>query len=368
MGEDKMELKRSVSKRMLRTVAIGLAIALVAVSLVVPLALAAGGGSGKNAQGIMVNLTTGGSFAIVGTQEYQLNYDTAGGYFTNTQTGDPTVSCNGSAANCADSNKPATPSAPAPLASKVSGTQAGSAVKVNFCTFLNGGTLSGTSYTQSLTVNGVNGKGNWTFTWTYTVAPDPTKDADSVADGVQVDALTAWDLIASDVTNAVVDVNAVIAGESVVLIQNGKTNGNKYSFSLLDSAGQNRVQNLTLTVTDSADNIIFTATPASTVNYPVDFTYATNAGSNGTVAMLQNGDARTILNSDAFAGNNDGGADGSALANAVMDTVQVEFASAGTYKVTLTGTVKDNAGMSDTSFNVTESLDIIYDGGGQCNN
>jgi hypothetical protein len=39
------------------------------------------------------------------------------------------------------------------------------------CTFWNGGTLTGSTYTQSVTVNGLNGKGNWTFTYNYVITP-----------------------------------------------------------------------------------------------------------------------------------------------------------------------------------------------------
>ncbi len=38
------------------------------------------------------------------------------------------------------------------------------------CTFFCGGTLEGWNYTNTATVNGLNGHGNWTFTYNYNVA------------------------------------------------------------------------------------------------------------------------------------------------------------------------------------------------------
>ena len=93
----------------------------------------------------------------------------------------------------------------------------------------------------------------------------------------------------------------------------------------------------------------------------MDFFYTTNAGSNGVTLLLANGDARTLLNTDTFSGNNNGGADGSALAIAIMDAVGVDLA-VGDHSVTLAGTVKDNTATADIGFSVTQTLHVLTPG------
>lgn len=312
----------------------------------------------------MVNLHADGTFTVVDNQEYRFNETTAATYFSNSQTGGPAVTCAGSPTNCGAANKPPAPAAPAPDPYKVNGTpQAPGAVQANQCTFLDGGTLSGLNYTQSQTVPGLNGKGQWTFEWTYAVAPTTTDP---------VDPLTAWDLVKEVTGPAEVPITAEVAGESVLVKNSG--NWRKYSFSLTDSTTGNRVQNLALTVTDSDHNVVSSTAPGSTVvtNAPaaqpgdpgaLDYSYATNAGSNGATNNLRSGDARTILNSDSFAGNDDGGSDGSALALALMDPQTVPLGP-GSYMVTLTGTVKDNTGTASISFSIGQVVHIIAPGCG----
>jgi len=325
----------------------------------------------------MVDLNAAGTFAVVNSKTYKFNVDDptltdangvtlpASAYFTNTLTSGPTVSCSGSPKDdCATSNQPDTPSPPAPDPSKVTGPTG--ACQQQRCTFLDGGTLTGFTYTQSVTIKGKNGKGNWTFTWTYTVAPDPTKDVDSNTAGVQVNSFTAWVLVSETNNLAEITVTAEIAGESVV---KNNTVGTKYSFSLRNPDGSSRVTDLKVYV-----NGALVATPGSTLeeNCPeclagdpgaVDFTYTTNAGSNGTTSLLKDGDARTILNTDSFPGNDNGGADGRALAKAVMDPVKLELPP-GQYTVTLTGTVKGNNGLASIDFSVTQTIQIITPGCG----
>jgi hypothetical protein len=156
-----------------------------------------------------------------------------------------------------------------------------------------------------------------------------------------------------------IDIAADIAGESVLKSSNAKL-GTKYSFSLIDGTG-NRVQNLAVSV-DGDTPVAAT----STVSYPVDFAYVTNAGSNGALSLLMDDDARSILNGDSFAGNNDGGADGSALALATMSPVGFDLGP-GSHTIQLTGTVKGNSASADISFNVQEVLIITTPGcgGGQ---
>jgi hypothetical protein len=102
-------------------------------------------------------------------------------------------------------------------------------------------------------------------------------------------------------------------------------------------------------------------------DFSLDFFYKTNAGSNGLTSLLtygaygENQDARTTLNNDSFSGNNNGGADGSALTIVFMDTVGVDLGG-GDHIVTLTGTVKGNSATADLSFAVTETLTVVHPG------
>jgi hypothetical protein len=340
-----------------------------------------GAATGQTGQGIMVNLKGAGTFAVVDQKEYKFNELNAAAYFTNTYSG--VVEVSGSPLNrCLSTSAPTDPyGVPAVDPLQVynpNNENANTAVKNNKCTFLDGGTLSGSTYTQTHTYETGSGssKCTWKYTYYYNVAPTQT-----------VAPLTAWDLVRETNGAAEVSVDVFIAGESVVKSSNPKV-GTKYSFSLVDSSG-NRIENLQLTITDSAGNpvnafvdingtfigstvypgsTVVTNTPGSTPYDPstgaLDFTYTTNAGSNGNTSLLQNGDARTILNTDSFAGNNDGGADGSALAAANMDTQMLQL-GAGDYKITLTGTVKGNNALADLAFSVTGTVHIISPGCGQ---
>ena len=58
-----------------------------------------------------------------------------------------------------------------------------------------------------------------------------------------------------------------------------------------------------------------------------------------------------------------GGADGSALAKAVMNPVNLNL-SAGSHTVILSGTVKDNSALADISFHITEVINIVTPGCG----
>jgi hypothetical protein len=300
-------------------------------------------------QGIMVTLNVPqGTLSIVNNYLYSYNTTTAKGYFTNNWDGnDPVVS------DCSGPGCPGTvaaPGAPSPLSSEVSGTQASSAVQQNQCIFLDGGTLIGHSYTQDVRVTTGSGRTAYTYTYTYTYNVTPTQ--------ATVDPLTAWDLVmTTGGDTAAVPVTAQIAGESVLKSANPKL-GTKYSFSLLESDGiTNRVQNLAVYV----DGVLV-ANPISTVKYPVDFNYATNAGSNGNTSLLKDGDDISILDTDTFAGNDNGGADGSAAALATVDPLQFDLGP-GDHTISLTGVVKGNsASTGDISFTVTHTVHIIGEG------
>jgi hypothetical protein len=318
----------------------------------------------------MVSFNATGTFAIVETQTYQLNIATASALFTNTWDGNaPSVSCTGSPTACSNPAPPAPP-APAPDPNVLAGPNTkgnighDGIVGDNKCTLLNGGTLTSGTYTQTVKVSVGSGATGRTYTYTYTYNVTPTSNP--------VAALTAWDLVNDNGGGlAHVDVGANIAGESAL---SSAKHDLKYSFSIVDGDG-NRVQNLVVTVTDvntsavvgtfPAGSTVVTNAPGALVGDPgaLDFLYTTNAGSNGVTSLLTNGDARTILNTDSFAGNQNGGADGSALAWAVMDTVGLDLGP-GDYTVTLTGVVKGNSASANLPFSVSQTLHIIGQGCG----
>lgn len=205
----------------------------------------------------MVNLQTSGTFAIIETDVYKFDQATAATYFSNAWGGSsPTVSCSGNACNGNACGVPSAPTAPLPNPDKVTNSGGSAVADKSRCTFLDGGLLTLTdTYTQnatayaSCTVCTVFNKdgtckqtgiksGTYTFAYTYDVAP--------IAETATVAPFIAWTLAQSDSSGlAHVDVNADIAGESV-LVKNGTSK--KYSFSMFDSYGINRVQNLALTL------------------------------------------------------------------------------------------------------------------------
>jgi hypothetical protein len=304
----------------------------------------------RTGQGIMANLLVPSSIALDSTQIWHFDEALAATYFTHYQEYSPTVSCSGSSSACASTNQPGVPSAPAPSAVKFS-----QHVKAADCAFLDGGSLPATFYYQPVTIKGKNGQGNWTFSYRYEIAaPQP------------VAPFTAWVLFqeTGGGETAPVSVGADVAGLSA---QSSSQHPLKYSFSLAAADGTNRVQGLALSVDGSA-----VATPGSTLVQncagclagdagALDFLYQTNAGTNGDVSLLTNGDARGILNGDLFAGNNDGGADGAALAKASMDPVTVNLAP-GTHDLLLTGVVKGNDLVASQSFSVSGTVHVITPG------
>jgi hypothetical protein len=361
-------------------------------------------------QSIMVNLQAEGTFAIVQTLTYHYNQNTAATYFTNLwDESDPTVSLGNIhdtsntitvgpspipvvESECTPTTSP--PGPPAPDATELNPGHPGHhwVVGENQCNFLDGTPLTGATYTQDATasascsyiskVDAILSSGPPpkvitgykvttttrtivdTYTYTYNITP--------IAPG-QFDPLTAWDFIGSTGGDtALVAIDGQIAGESV---NSTKQWARKYSFSLgEDITGRiSRVQNLALYVND-----VLVANPGSTVlhNVPgaqsgdpgaVDFLYTGNAGLNGHTELLYqtaNTQARTILNTDDFAGNQDGGADGEALAWAIMDTVNLEL-GVGDYTVHFTGVVKDNSGLTDLPINVNQMIHVVHPGCGQ---
>lgn len=311
------------------------------VSLALALAAGFAFAQTKTGQGIMVDLQAAGDYAIVTTETYEFNKSTAAGYFTNELDSSVAPTCS-PAAKCGST----APTAPAPDPSKVNSGSPGAndVAGKNRCAFLVGGSLIGGTYEQKVDVGSPPNKATWTFT--YKISPTGP-----------VDPKTAWDLISSegDGTTAAITVNASIAGESVV--SNGKNAkvGTKYSFDL-GTTEYPRVTDIALAL-----NGEWVASPAVSIGFPVDFNYTTNAGSNGDTSLLKDGDARTILNSDSFAGNDNGGSDGAALARAVIEAVQLNL-PVGTHTVTLTGVVKGNNALRDLPINVTATITVIAEG------
>lgn len=311
----------------------------------------------QTGQGIMVTFTGANNYALVNNELWSFNTGTAATYFTNAWDGTaPTVTCSG--AGCQTGTVPAAPAAPAPNADKVTHPGTGTA-ETNMCTFLNGGTLVGATYTQTATLsNNLSGNSRATYTYTYTY--NITGITPLAPAGI-VDPRTAWTLTQVTGGETVpVTISADIAGESVI---SSTSQARKYSFSIRNSDGTSRVTGLNLAV----DNVSYPLTSQVYENCPgcvagdtgaVDFPYVTNAGSNGVVNLLADGNARDILNTDSFAGNQNGGADGKALAKVVTDSVTVNLAP-GSHTVVLTGTVKGNSALANIGFTVSHIIHII---------
>lgn len=251
-------------------------------------------------------------------------------------------------------------SSPGPDATKVADhIKAGNGTTGDWVDFADGGDSSGlTSSTYERTTEWTGtGLKKVTYTWKFQVAP--------IVD-LTILPLTGWFLEDADNQGlAQVNINGIVASESV-LVKDGVT---KYSFSLLNTDATSRLSNVNVAV--SVNGVPYASNAPGHVvvsgnDLDVDgitpignFGYFTNAGFNGTAtAFLKNGDARTILNTDGFSGNNDGGAGGTSLQHAVLDVSKFDL-PAGNMLVAISGTVKGNAGATDISFSVTEAMSII---------
>ncbi len=357
--------------------------ALAAVCLVctsIPVAFA----QSQTAQSIMVSVTPSTTaIEIVGDITWTfdrdgcaVNYYTAGAGVWNGST--PT--CTGSTANCASSNQPSTPSALAPLIEPIGHPDSVKHhAQADRCIFFCGGDLPYWSYTQTKTVTGLNGKGNWTFTYNYdTTAP-------------VVEAKTCW---TSEVTGGTAEVtyDGFASSESCVK----KTGGSwqrKYSFTLLNSDGTSRVVDVSAqlqketptgsgTWVDVGSPTVFT-TPLPVSSTVADYSYFGNGGvfGNSAVFFLLHGTGggktanfvTNILNgtSDGLAADNFSGNNNDLLA---WNVHQADFDGSytfgigddGNYRVAITGTLKDNtaSGVPDANFSVATNLVII--GGCEC--
>jgi hypothetical protein len=320
----------------------------------------------KTAQSAMFENTAAGTFVVTGSEVWAYDTDAAAGLFSNVLLSGPTVACSGSPANCATTNQPAAPAAPAASASKVNPF-----VHSNSCNLWDGLALTlnplpqDNQYTQPLTIPGLNGNGNWKFTWTYQIG-----FADTV--GGPYPAQTAWTLQSTDTTNATVSIEGFFAGQSTQAKSNGTGGWSfKASHTMLDSLGASRLVGAQATITD-ADANVKCALPIVIEN-PIqsnqDFTYLGNAGRNGTTANLfddgvtSNGTVNEIqgavsiaLNGkkDDFAGNNGTGGD-----KAVIDSVATGTCSIGvegSYTLSVTGTLKGVSGASSLPVSVSSQI------------
>lgn len=307
--------------------------------------------SASTGQGIMVDVDVAGSLALVENKTYEFNEATAATYFTNLPDhaiGNPGCDCLPNPFCFPPDALPPDPPREYELTRVVQGAA---------CTFLDGGQLLPWPYTYVETVYRPDACGHlYEQTWQYKIEATTSF----------VPPLTAWELKdeTSSGNTASINVKALIAGESVV---SSKQQPFKYSFSLLASDGTLRVQNLAVSL-DGAPPTSLVSTyvknaPGAKAGDPgaLDFNYVTNAGSNGNLSLLANGDARTILDTDSFAGNQEGGADGSALA-AVTTAPLALTLPVGNHSLVLTGKVKDNSGQSSTGLSVSRSVHVVAPG------
>jgi hypothetical protein len=229
--------------------------------------------------------------------------------------------------------------------------------------FADGGlsdTLSSTTYTRTLRV-ATSGYKTVDYTWQFKVEP--------IAN-LMIEPLTGWYLIEEDGDGtALVNVNGIVSGESLMIDKNGVK---KYSFSLLDADGvTSRVTGLTAYVVNAEGIVessqqmvhsIVSGNDLDSLGQPIgDFTHqavATSGSSTTAIAALQNGDARTILKTDGFLGNNDGGVGGQALQHAeIHATVHLP---PGDYTVTVSGSIKSvNSTSTALAFKIGQVVNVI---------
>ena len=227
-----------------------------------------------------------------------------------------------------------------------------------------------------VTVNGLNGRGNWTFTYNYT-----TVGAGDVA------ANTCW---TSQSTGGTVDAgfSGFVCSESFLKQQSTRR---KYSFTLSSPEGS-RVSNVQVELQqfDGANwnNVSgpfpVTETDLLTGQLPFsattgDYDYFGNGGAFGNAAVLgslhySSGKPANNVD-DILKGLNDGATNDNFANNdndlAAGNVHQANFTGewpgltqSGTYRTVVTGTLKGNSGQADTGFAVTSSQVVI--GGCSC--
>jgi hypothetical protein len=342
-------------------------LALVGGLVLVPKVQAAGPNASQTAQSVMVQTTTDSTaYQITETVTWANSHSCELTHYTNTWDGlAPTISCNGGGqGGCITA--PPTPAAPAPNNGKINAV-AGQ----DDCTFYFGGPLSSDTYTQDVTVNvgppnPQGQRGNWKFTYTYNVAPTT----------LTVDPATCW--TCSVDAGGAVDVNFTGFVSSESFLKNNNTNTQKYSFTLLDSALASRVLNVTAQLQKQNPDLTWSDVTGQTISYgpslPItasvnNYNYYANAGTFGNSAVLSNLDAptpgnnsggrsiNTILTTspDNFAGNNNDLAAGNVHQADYSGSFPGVVAS-GSYRIVVSGTVKDNAGSGFEPFSVSSTV------------
>ncbi len=326
----------------------------------------------KTGQAVQVELSAPGNFAIKEERVYQFNdgfsdvtssidggvAKGAGTFYDNAWNGRPAVAgratyTNGNAGSCAYPTITA-PAAPPADASKVAPNGWANS-KGERCAFYRGGDLSSTTYTQTLTASAscTYTQGGQSKTATKTVPFEYTYNITPKTGVNPVNALTAYYLVqVNNPGGSSVHVNVLgnIAAESAMIWKSGY----KYSFGLLNSDGTSRVNNLLISMDGGA-----AASMPHTIEYPIDFKFAVaNGGQNGNVSLIAYGDARGILNGDGFAGNDNGGAAGDALARASIGPASYDL-GAGDHSAVVTGIVKNVSTTADITFTVNTNLSIL---------
>src|SRR5688572_18130981 len=125
----------------------------------------------------------------------------------------------------------------------------------------------------------------------------------------------AWDLQSSSTTNADVTVAGFFAGQSTQKKSNGSGGWTfKTSHTLADDLGQSRLVNPAATIYDSGANVLCALAISQALESGVDYYYSQNAGSNGPVGQLIDGELVSRIQQgliassngdlDNFAGNN----------------------------------------------------------------
>lgn len=334
----------------------------------------------QTAQSIMVSVTPDNtSYEIEGTVTwtYQRNTCAVGEYTANSGVwNNLTPTCTGGGpggVNCLAANQPAVPSAPA--IPTTGPNSIANHAQDDRCAFFCGGNVPGWNYTQTRTVNGRNGFGNWTFTYDYT-----TTGAGVVLPN------TCWNSVE---TGGTVDIgfDGFVCSES---FQKQSTR-NKYSFTLLGPEGS-RVYNVQVALQkfDGTNwETVEGPTPVAetdlvTGQLPVasaseNFSYFGNGGVFGNAAVFaflhaQSGKAANtvheILNgfsdgaiADNFAGNNNDLAAGNVHV-AEFTGEWLGLTEPGSYRTMVTGTLKGNTGgAAGPGFAVTSDVQVI----GGCN-
>lgn len=335
-------------------------------------------------QASMINIQLPGganTFAVQDNIEYSFSDALALTYYGASYTVSLTnTDCKGGGSNlgqpCHAANNPGAPGAPT-LTSEELAPYREDAVDANLCTFLNGGTLSGTSGTivKKVARSGLNGNGTWEYTYTYVVTVAPST-SDPLAPK------TAWTAQTST-NNARLQVQGNIAGLSYMQQSNGT---HKYSFGLttydtmlgqiVSRIGPIKVELLGATSIDSqiTNHTVRTNSPVAgdTIN-AVNFIFSWNTGANGGTTAQQTGvDARSLLNGtagspvDGFLGNNNGGADGSALQLAIVTPVQFDISAGGDYTVRMSANVKGTSASTTLSQAISSQTNIKVVGANSC--